>query len=125
MDADTKGGSMDIEYLQAKLREFARDRDWEQYHTPKNISMALSVEAAELLEIFQWMTPDESIAVRNSQSQKQPVEDELGDILNYVLRLADVLDIDLEQAVSNKMEKNALKYPAAGPMTPRSKKEPS
>ena len=116
---------MDIEYLQAKLREFARDRDWEQYHTPKNISIALSVEAAELLEIFQWMTPDESIAVRNSQSQKQPVEDELGDILNYVLRLADVLDIDLEQAVSNKMEKNALKYPAAGPMTPRSKKEQS
>ena len=116
---------MDIEYLQAKLREFARDRDWEQYHTPKNISMALSVEAAELLEIFQWMTPDESIAVRNSQSQKQPVEDELGDILNYVLRLADVLDIDLEQAVSNKMEKNALKYPAAGPMTPGSKKEQS
>ena len=59
LGADTKGGSMDIEYLQAKLREFARDRDWEQYHTPKNISIALSVEAAELLEIFQWMTPDE------------------------------------------------------------------
>ena len=116
---------MDIEYLQAKLREFAHDRDWEQYHTPKNISMALSVEAAELLEIFQWMTPGESVAVRTSRSHKQSVEDELGDIINYVLRLADVLDIDLERSVLNKMAKNAEKYPAAGPMTPRSKREPS
>ena len=102
---------MDIKDLQSKILEFARARDWEQYHTPKNLSMALAVEASELLEIFQWMTPDESI--RNSQLQKQLVEDELGDILNYVLRLADVLDIDLERAVSSKMEKNALKHPAA------------
>ena len=101
---------MDIKDLQSKILEFARARDWEQYHTPKNLSMALAVEASELLEIFQWMTPDESI--RNSQLQKQLVEDELGDILNYVLRLADVLDIDLERAVSNKMEKNAIKHTA-------------
>ena len=111
--------------LNSQTNLFSDERDWSQFHSPKNLSMALIVEAAELVEIFQWMTPDESIAVRNSQSQRQPVEDELGDILNYVLRLADVLDIDLEQAVSNKMEKNALKYPAAGPMTPRSKKEQS
>ena len=84
--------------------------------------MALAAEAAELVEIFQWLTPDESIAVRDSQSQKQSVEDELADILNYIMRLADVLDINLEHAILSKMEKNASKYPAAGPMTPRSKR---
>ena len=119
------GESMDIEDLQGKLREFAKARDWEQYHTPKNISMALAAEAAELLEIFQWLTPEESIAVRTSQAQKQSVEDELGDVLNYAIRLADVLDIDLERAVLNKMAKNAEKYPAAGPQTPRSRKDTS
>ena len=116
---------MDIEDLQGTLRDFARDRDWEQYHTPKNISMALAAEAAELLEIFQWLTPEESMAVGTSPPQKQSVEDELGDVLNYAMRLADVLDIDLERAVLNKMAKNAEKYPAAGPMTPRSRREPS
>ena len=87
---------MDIEYLQQKLQDFATARDWDQYHTPKNLSMALIAEAAELVEIFQWLTPDESTAVKDSESQKQSVEDELADILNYIMRLADVLDIDLE-----------------------------
>ena len=113
---------MDIEYLQRKLQDFATVRDWEQYHTPKNLSMALIAEAAELVEIFQWLTPDESTAVKDSESQKQSVEDELADILNYTIRLADVLDIDLENAVLRKIERNASKYPAAGPMTPRSKR---
>ena len=116
---------MDIEALQGKLRDFAKARDWEQYHTPKNLSMALAVEAAELVEIFQWLTPEESMAVKTSRPQKDSVEDELGDILNYAMRLADVLDIDLERAVLNKMGKNALKYPAKGSMTPKSRREPS
>ncbi|MQF49063.1 nucleotide pyrophosphohydrolase [SAR202 cluster bacterium AC-647-N09_OGT_505m] len=113
---------MDIEYLQRKLQDFATARDWNQYHTPKNLSMALIAEAAELVEIFQWLTPDESTAVKDSESQKQSVEDELADILNYTIRLADVLDIDLENALLRKIERNGLKYPAAGPMTPRSKR---
>ena len=113
---------MDIEYLQRKLQDFATARDWEQYHTPKNLSMALIAEAAELVEIFQWLTPDESTAVKDSESQKQSVEDELADILNYTIRLADVLGIDLENALLRKIERNAPKYPAAGPMTPRSKR---
>jgi NTP pyrophosphatase (non-canonical NTP hydrolase) len=116
------GDSMDIEYLQRKLQDFATARDWDQYHTPKNLSMALIAEAAELVEIFQWLTPDESTAVKDSESQKQSVEDELADILNYTLRLADVLDIDLENAFLRKIERNAAKYPAAGTMTPRSKR---
>ena len=112
---------MDTEQLRSRLREFARDRDWEQYHTPKNLSMALAGEAAELLEIFQWLTPEESLAVKSSPKEREQVEAELADIVNYVVRLADVLDIDLEKAVLHKLEKNAAKYPAAGPDTPRSR----
>ena len=74
---------MDIEYLQRKLQDFAKARYWEQYHTPKNLSMALIAEAAELVDIFQWLTQDESTAVKDSESQKQSVEDELADILKY------------------------------------------
>jgi dCTP diphosphatase len=118
-----KGGrKMDVTAIQAKLRLFARDRDWEQYHTPKNLSMALSGEAAELLEIFQWMTPEESLAVKDAPNLKQQVEEELGDVINYVLRIADVLDIDLEHATWDKIEKNAEKYLPQGSKTPRSKR---
>jgi NTP pyrophosphatase (non-canonical NTP hydrolase) len=113
---------MDVTAIQAKLRVFARDRDWEQYHTPKNLSMALAGEAAELLEIFQWMTPEESVAVKNVSYQKSAVEEEIADILNYSLRLADLLDIDIERAVWDKMEKNAEKYLPQGSKTPRSKR---
>tara|TARA_R100000093_G_C1914521_1_gene63842 strand:+ start:229 stop:576 length:348 start_codon:yes stop_codon:yes gene_type:complete len=113
---------MDITAIQTTLRKFSQDRDWEQYHTPKNLSMALAVEAAELVEIFQWMTAEESVAVKDRPNVKHEVEEELGDVINYVLRIADVLNIDLEKAVSNKIEKNAMKYPPAGSNTPRSKR---
>ena len=113
---------MDVTAIQAKLRLFAHDRDWEQYHTPKNLSMALSGEAAELLEIFQWMTPEESLAVKDVPNLKQQVEEEIGDVINYVLRIADVLDIDLEHATWHKIEKNTTKYPPQGSKTPRSKR---
>jgi dCTP diphosphatase len=116
------GREMDVTAIQAKLRVFARDRDWERYHTPKNLSMALAGEAAELLEIFQWMTPEESVAVKNVSYQKSAVEEEIADILNYSLRLADLLDIDIERAVWDKMEKNAEKYLPQGSKTPRSKR---
>ena len=114
---------MDVKALQNALKAFTKDRDWEQYHTPKNLSMALAGEVAELLEIFQWMTPDESVAVKDKPTLKRDVEEEIGDVINYVLRLADVLDIDVERAVLDKIDKNAEKYPPDGSNTPRSKRE--
>ena len=114
---------MDIDGIQAKLRIFASERDWERYHTPKNLSMALVVEATELLEIFQWMTVEESIGIKDIPDLKQDVADEIADILNYTIRLSDLLDIDINKAVLNKMDKNSQKYPPRGSKTPRSKRE--
>lgn len=113
---------MDITAIQATLRKFTQERDWEQYHTPKNLTMALAVEAAELAEIFQWMTTEESILAKDSRDHRQRVEEEVADIVNYALRLTDVMGIDLEKAVIDKIGKNAKKYPAAGSDTPRSTK---
>ena len=97
--------------LRDKLRQFAADRDWDQFHSPKNLAMALSVEASELMEHFQWLTEDES---RRLPPEKfNAVRDEMADVLVYLVRLADKLDVDLLEAAAQKIEKNALKYPAA------------
>ena len=103
---------MDLDALQDRLRQFARTRDWEKYHNPKNLSMALAVEAAELMEIFQWLTPHESQSIMNSKGEKEHGEDEVADVFIYLLRIVESLDIDLEQVAIRKMEKNAEKYPA-------------
>ena len=113
---------MDIENLQGKLREFAAARDWEQYHNPKNLAMALAVEAGELQEIFQWLTPEESLAIKDDSAH---ATEEIADVFLYLVRIADVLDVDLEEAVSAKLAKNAAKYPAAGSGTPRSMRNPT
>lgn len=97
--------------LQQQLRQFAHERDWEQFHTPKNLAMALSVEAAELQEIFQWLTAAQSVQL-NTQQQAHAAE-ELADVLLYLCRLADVLGIDLYTAAQAKLQRNAEKYPAA------------
>lgn len=96
--------------LQIELRNFARERDWEQFHTPKNLAMALIVEAAELLEHFQWLTPEESQNLDGKQLQQ--VDEELGDIQIYLIRLADLLGIDILDAATRKLETNTKKYPA-------------
>ena len=101
---------MEIEKLQNFLRQVAGQRQWDQFHTPKNLSMALSVEASELVEIFQWLTPDESIAIVNT-TQYESVKDEVADIAIYLLRICDKLDINLEECIYQKMEKNIKKYP--------------
>jgi len=101
---------MNLHQIQQQLSTFAAERDWEQYHTPKNLAMALSVEASELVEIFQWLTPEQSAAIMES-GEKEHVEEELADILIYLIRLADKLDVDLEQAVAEKIVKNGVKYP--------------
>lgn len=102
---------MSHEQLQEKFRQFARARDWEQFHTPKNIAIALSVEAAELMEHFQWLTDVQSQAIMNKAESAQEVTDELADVFLYLLRLADLLNVDLEQAALQKMQRNAEKYP--------------
>ncbi len=113
---------MDIEALQTQLRDFAFKRNWQKYHSPKNLSMALSVEASELVEIFQWLTIEESENKNDISFRKKEVQNELADILSYLLRLADVLEIDLETSIQQKIAENAIKYPADGEKTPISKR---
>ena len=105
---------MDIDVLQARLRDFAAARQWQPFHTPKNLAMALMVEAAELAEIFQWMTPEQSLAVRGDPALQEPIADEVADVLLYLLQLADHAGVDVASAVENKLRKNALKHPVPG-----------
>ena len=102
---------MSLEKLTEFVRSFVRERDWEQFHTPKNLVMALAGEVGELTEIFQWLTTEESKTVMADARKAEAVRDELADVFVYSLRLADVLGVDLDQAVRNKMKKNAVKYP--------------
>ena len=97
--------------LQQRLAAFAAARDWEQFHSPKNLAMALSVEAAELVEEFQWLTEEQS---RNlSTDRRERVRLELADVFIYLLRMADTLGVDLLQAADDKFALNEQKYPAA------------
>ena len=99
----------DLAQLRDALRKFADERDWDQYHSPKNLASALSVEAAELLERFQWLTEDQS---RNLPAEElQKVREEMADVLNYLVRLADKLGVNLLEAARDKIELNARKYP--------------
>lgn len=95
--------------LRDTLREFVAEREWRSYHTPKNLAMALIVEAAELVEHFQWATPEESVALTPEKAME--VQEEMADVLVYLVELADVLNIDLIHAAHDKIAKNALKYP--------------
>jgi NTP pyrophosphatase (non-canonical NTP hydrolase) len=99
-----------LQHLAEYLREFAAERDWEQFHSPKNLAMALSVEVAEIVEHFQWMTEQQS---RDPGAAKRnEVEQELADALIYLVRLADQLGIDLLEAAERKLALNEAKYPA-------------
>jgi len=104
---------MDTKLLQEKLCQFSAERDWDIYHTPKNLAMALSVEASELVEIFQWLTEAESRAVLQADAEREHIEDEVADILLYLLRFADIASIDLAAVTARKLHKNAQKYPVA------------
>lgn len=103
--------AMSIAKLQTTLREFAAEREWEQFHTPKNLVMALAGEVGELTELFQWLSPEASFRVASDGPHSTDVRDELADVFGYLLRLADVLDVDLEAALDQKITKNAEKYP--------------
>jgi NTP pyrophosphatase (non-canonical NTP hydrolase) len=98
-----------LDVLRQRIREFAEVRAWERYHTPKNLVMALAVEASELLEPFQWLTAEQSQQL--SAAQHEAVRQEIADVLIYLTRLADLLDIDLLDAAADKLAINANKYP--------------
>lgn len=99
-----------LESLRDILRDFAKERDWDQYHTPKNLSMALIAEAAELIEHFQWVNGELSHILE--EKTRQSIEEELADILIYLVRISDKLRIDLYRAVERKLVINEKKYPA-------------
>ena len=110
MSDNSSTSNVEIETLIQRIRQFARDRDWEQYHSPKNLAMGVSVEAAELVEIFQWLTEDESKNLDSTQQGR--VEEEIADVAVYLLKIADSLGIDLLDAIDRKLTKNEIKYPA-------------
>lgn len=100
-----------VAQLRAMVRRFVDDRDWQQFHSPKNLSMALSIEAAELMEHFQWLTNEKSRTIRHDAERLQSVTEELADVVCYALALANELDVDLTEAMRAKMRKNEEKYP--------------
>lgn len=102
-------GEITLERLRDRLRAFAEARDWKQFHTPKNLAIALSVEAGELLEHFQWISGDDSLTLPADKLGE--IEDEMADVLLYLVRLADTLNVDLVRAADEKIDTNATKYP--------------
>lgn len=102
---------MNIKNIQKQLADFADERNWDQFHNPKNLAMALSVEASELLEIFQWLTPEQAEAIMSS-SESDHVKEEMADIMIYLIRMADKLNVDLEKSVADKIVKNGKKHPS-------------
>lgn len=104
--------STPIAELKALIEKFVAERDWHKFHSPKNISMSMAIEVAELMEHFQWLTPDESRQIANDPQELHAVGEELADVICYALSLANALQLDVAQTVAAKMKKNELKYPA-------------
>jgi dCTP diphosphatase len=104
------GVMRDLAELRLRVREFVAERDWDRFHSPKNLAMALSVEASELVELFQWLTEEESAGL--DAGRRQRAAEELADVLWFLVRIADRLDIDLLEAAEAKLVLNAKKYPA-------------
>lgn len=110
LQVDTILTDKDFNVLRDRLKAFAQERDWEQFHSPKNLAMALIVEAAELLEHFQWLSPEQSESL--PEDKRREVELEMADIFIYLMRMCERLDVDLLQVVEDKIKMNAEKYPA-------------
>ncbi len=103
--------NIDLKKLNDEIEQFVKERDWDQFHSVKNLSMALSVECSEFLEIFQWLTEDQSNEITNDPELLLKAQDELADIFLYLMRILSKTNMDLETVVRNKMRKNAEKYP--------------
>ena len=108
---------ININALEAELQKFADEREWQKYHSPKNLAMALTGEVGELVELFQWLTEEESKSLAQDPATATAVRDELADVFLYLVRLSSVLGVDMNEAIVNKLEKNALKY-LSGDSTP-------
>jgi dCTP diphosphatase len=102
---------IEIARLQETLKTFAADRNWERFHSPKNLAMALTGEVGELVELFQWMTEEESRHIMQDSKAATKVRHEVADVLLYLIQMINVLDIDINQAVTEKLQLNAHKYP--------------
>jgi NTP pyrophosphatase (non-canonical NTP hydrolase) len=102
---------LEINALQKLLHDFAAARDWRRFHNPKNLAASVAIEAGELLECFQWLSDDQSESIKRRPAKLAKVQDEIADVLIYLVHLADVLGIDLEQAVVDKIERNGRRYP--------------
>ena len=113
-DHNGTGDTSDVAALQRRLLAFATAREWGQYHTPKNLAAALSVEASELLEIFQWLTPEQAAAVMRDPGKAHRVKDEVADVLAYLLQFCSALDVDPLVALAEKIERNELRFPVGG-----------
>jgi NTP pyrophosphatase (non-canonical NTP hydrolase) len=105
---------MSLDELTGRLRSFAAARDWEQFHTPKNLVMALSAEVGELTELFQWLTPEQSAQAMRDPELAAKINDELADVLLYLAQLADGLGVDLLTAAHAKMDRNEHRFPPTG-----------
>jgi len=101
-----------IEALKTLVKDFIVKRSWEKYHNPKDLAEAICIEAAELLEVFQWATAEEASSWKNIPSRMSRIKEELADVFIYCLSMANVLEIDISEAVSEKLNKNEVKYPA-------------
>ena len=101
-----------VHELRDLIRRFVDERDWRQFHAPKNLAMALAIEAAELMEHFQWISVDDSRALADDQAKRTAAGEELADVIAYGLALANELGLDVSDAIRDKMAKNVLKYPA-------------
>lgn len=106
-----KDNERKIHELKEKIKEFCDDRDWDQFHNAKELAIALSIEASELLEIFRWKTHEEVDELFKNEKKKEDIEDEMADVLYFLVRIAQKYDIDLSEALDRKIEKNDKKYP--------------
>ncbi len=100
-----------IRYLISLVRDFLEERDWEKYHNPKDLAESICIEAAELLQLFQWTKPEETEQFKNKPSKMQRIKEELADVVIYCLSMANTLNIDLTTAILEKIEQNKKKYP--------------
>lgn len=104
--------------LEAALQRFADERHWQRYHTPRNLMLALTGEVGELAEIFQWLTDEEVAQLADDPARFTHLQEEVADVLLYLVRLASVMKLDINAAVRDKLQKNAIKYPAPAPDAP-------
>ncbi len=115
-----------VQYLKEQMKTFVRDRDWEQYHTSKNLASSVAIEAAELLELFQWLTVEDAQRLSLCDEElRVKIADEMSDVLLYLISLANVLNIDISSSVKSKLEKNASKYPRPVTDSPEAIKQTS